>query len=145
MHISLANIRKPWAVLLAYCVVAFIVGLYPYFTIVRDIQPIQFIQAALDAAIIYGLYGYVFRKPIRNLALRLLYIVLVLVICTRAAAVIYFVGPNLSPWEGDREQYVSVFILLGIPIGLLAALGLWLYATKSQVAQTSLPESTGAA
>ncbi|MEY4563374.1 MAG: hypothetical protein RLZZ618_2651 [Pseudomonadota bacterium] len=134
MHIDLANMRKGWSVLLAYCVVSFMAGLYSYWVIERGMQPLSLVQLALDAVALYGLCGYVFRKPIRHFPLRLLYIALALVLCARAVAAVYAVAPNLSPWLGDREQYVSVLVVLSAALALLFALALWLYATKSQVA-----------
>ena len=126
------SIRKPWAVILVWYVISFVVGIYPYLTLTSPIQPIQLIQLALDAAAIYGLFGYVVRKPIRSMALRLLYLALVLVFVVRIAVVLYFVTPNLHPWEGTREQFVSIFILSGVPFMLLAAVAMWRYATTSQ-------------
>jgi len=46
--------------------------------------------------------------------------------------VLYFVGPILLPWRGDTESFISLTLLLSVPLLLLAAFALWQYATKSR-------------
>ena len=126
------SIRKPWAVLLGLNLVAFVVGLYPYFTLLESIHPFQVLQLVLDIAMLYGLFGYVTYKPINHLALRLLYLLLVPIIGLKVSFATYLVAPNLLPWVGHPEQYVSAGVLLVIPVALLTAFALWSYATKPQ-------------
>lgn len=126
------RIRKPWAVLLGLQVVAFIAGVYPYLTLGGRIHPFQVLQIGIDLIILWGLFGYVTRRPVKSFALRLLYFTLVAIILCRVILVIYLVAPGLSPWLGLREQYVSLVLLLSIPLALLTAFALWRYASESQ-------------
>jgi hypothetical protein len=79
----------------------------------------------------YGFFGFIVQKPIRHIALRALFIILVAVLCARAVVVLYIVGPLLLPWHGDTESFVSLTSLLGMPLQLLAAFALWQYASVS--------------
>ncbi|MCP6769161.1 hypothetical protein NL529_30375, partial [Klebsiella pneumoniae] len=78
-----------------------------------------------DLVAISGLHGYVFRRPIKVLALRLLYLAIALILLLRACISAYFMVPNLFPWRGYQEQYVALFGLLAIPIIILTAYAVW--------------------
>lgn len=143
MSVSFSNIRKTWAGLLVCYTILFVLNLYPYLT-TSSFQAIRVMQVAVDAAAIYGLFGYVTRKPIRNLALRLLYFAVAIVIGLRAITAIYFFAPNLHPWEGTVEQYVSFFSLMLVPFILLVATALWFYAMDPQQRGTASRGTTEA-
>lgn len=132
MHTNVAEIRRFWAAYLALYAVLFVVGVYPYLTMGGWPHPFQVIHTAVDLLAMYGLFGFVVRKPKRHVVLRVLFVIVALVMCVRAVAVLYVVGPILLPWVGDRESFVSLILLLGVPFQLLGAFALWQYATKSQ-------------
>ncbi len=127
---EIRHVRKLWACLLFVNLVFFAVGLGPYLAMSKHIHPFQVGQILLDVVIIHGLYGYVVRRPISHQFLRLLYLVLVPVIGLRVVLVVYFVGPNLLPWVGASEQYVSWALVAPLPLAVLTAIALWRYATR---------------
>src|SRR5262245_17378601 len=119
------------AAYLVLCAVLFVVGIYPYLTFSGPPHPFQMVQVAVDLLVMYGLFGFVVQKPIRYIALRALFIMVVAILCVRAVVVLYLVGPILLPWRGDRESFVSLLVLLGVPLQLLTAFALWQYASGS--------------
>jgi hypothetical protein len=129
MPANTARIRKFWAAYLVLCAAFFVVGIYPYLTFSGPPHPFQMAQVAVDLLVMYGLFGFVVQKPIRYIALRALFIIVVAVLCVRAVVVLYLVGPMLLPWHGDTESFVSLTLLLGVPLQLLAAFALWQYAS----------------
>jgi hypothetical protein len=129
---GMMRIRKAWAVLLGIYVISFIAGIFPYLRIFDSVHLFQILQIALDLVILYGLWGYVTYRPIKFFALRLLYLALVLIIGLRVMVVGYLFLPDLWPWGGDREQYISALLVLSLPLALLAAYALWSYAVKAQ-------------
>jgi hypothetical protein len=135
MQAKLAGIRGFWAAYLALYAALFIGGLYPYLTVSGPPNPFQFIQTAVDLSVMYGLFCLVVRKPIQHVALRVFFIIVVAVLCMRAVVVFSLVGPILLPWRGDTESFVSLILLLGMSLQLLAAFALWKYATKSSKAR----------
>jgi hypothetical protein len=131
MPADTARIRGFWAAYLALYAALFIVGVYPYLTLWGPPHPFQMVQVAVDLLVMYGLFGFVLQKPIRHIALRALFIILVAVLWARAVVGLYIVGPLLFPWHGDTESFVSLTLLLGIPLQLLATFALWQYASGS--------------
>lgn len=132
------GIRKRWAVLLAYCILAFVGGLYPYLTLTAAFHPLQLAQVVVDAVAIFGLAGFVLRRPGRSAGLRLLFRAIALVFVVRAVAVASLVSPNLIPWESTREQLVSLFLLATLPLMLLVAVALWRHSlAEPRMAKTS--------
>ena len=125
------RIRRLWAAYLALLAVLFVVGVYPYFIVSGQLfsHPFQVMQTAVDLLVLYGFFGFVVRRPIRQVALRLAFIIVGAFLCVRVVVVLYNVGPIVFPWHGDAESFVS--LLLGAPLVLLpAALALWQYATS---------------
>jgi hypothetical protein len=131
MQANFVGIRGFWAAYLALYAALFIAGVYPYLSLSGPPNPFQIFQTAVDLSVMYGLFGFVMRKPIRHVALRVFFIIVVAVLCVRAVVVLYFVGPILLPWRGDTESFISLTLLLSVPLLLLAAFALWQYATKS--------------
>src|SRR5262245_40668389 len=129
MPAKTARIRGFWAAYLALYVTLFLVGVYPYLTLSGPPHPFRMVQVAVDLLAMYGLFGFVVQKPLRHIALRALVIVVVAVLCVRAIVVLHVVGPILLPWRGDTESFVSLTLLLGAPLQLLAAFALWQYAS----------------
>ena len=125
------RVRGFWSAYLTLYVAFFIVGVYPYLTVTGPPHPFQMVQVAVDLLAMYGLFGFVVQKPIRHSALRTLFIIVAAVLCVRAVVVLYFVGPILLPWRADIESFVSLTLLLCVPLQLLAAFALWRYATNS--------------
>jgi hypothetical protein len=131
MAANTARVRRFWAAYLALCAAFFIVGVYPYLTVSGPPHPFQMVQVAVDLLAMYGLFGFVVRKPIRHIALRAFFIIVAAVLCVRAVVVLYVVGPILLPWRADIESFISLTLLLGVPLQLLTAFALWRYATDS--------------
>src|SRR5262245_26742055 len=129
MPANTARIRGFWAAYLALYVTLFLVGVYPYLIVSRPLHPFGIVQVAVDLLAMYGLFAFVVQKPLRHIMLRVLFIIVVAVLCVRAVVVLYLVGPLLLPWRGDRESFVSLTLLLGVPLQLLAAFALWQYAS----------------
>lgn len=124
--------------LLAYCILAFVGGLYPYLTLTAAFHPLQLAQVVVDAVAIYGLAGFVLRRPVRLAGLRLLFRAIALVFVVRAVAVASLVSPNLFPWESTREQLVSLLLLATLPLMLLVAVALWRHSlAEPRMAKTS--------
>jgi hypothetical protein len=136
MPANTPRVRGFWAAYLALYAALFIMGVYPYLTLWGPPNPFQMAQTAVDLVVMYGLFGFVVQKPIRHIALRALFIIMVVVLCVRAVVVLYVVGPILFPWHGDKESFVSLTLLLGVPFQLLAVFALWQYA--SGLPRTSL-------
>jgi hypothetical protein len=107
-------------------------GMYSILIAKTPISLLQIFQLAIDSVAIYALYGYVMRQRIRNLAIRILYLAVVLAFLVRAATVLYFVIPNLQPWLGSNEQYVSLMLVLSALVMLLVAYAICRHATISQ-------------
>ena len=125
------RVRWLWAAYLALLAVLFVGGVYPYFTMSGPPRPFLVFQTAVDLLVMYGLFGFVVRRPIRQVALRLAFIIVGAFLCVRVVVVLYNVGPIVFPWHGDAESFVSLTLLLGAPLVLLpAALALWQYATS---------------
>jgi hypothetical protein len=133
MTINKNGIRKPWAALLAVYVLLFLFGLYPYLRMFGSINPIQLTVAFLDAVAIYGLFGFVMRNPIRSMTMRIIFLSLIPLLLIRLSAGAYFILPSVFPWIGFKQQYVSVFAVLGVLLGLPLVFALWQYTTKAQV------------
>jgi len=131
MQANIVGIRGFWAAYLALYAALFIAGVYPYL-LSGPPHPFQVFQTAVDLSVMYGLFGFVVRKPIRHVALRVFFIIVAAVLCVRAVVVLYFVGPILLPWRGDTESFISLTLLLSVPLLLLGASALWQYATKSR-------------
>ena len=136
------RIRKAWAVLLAYCILTFVGGLYPYLTLTAAVRPAQLAQVAVDAVAIYGLAGFVLRRPVRQIALRLLFRVIALVFVARAVVVARLVSPNLTPWGSTREQLVSLLLIATLPLALLVAVALWRHSFADRATPERKEDST---
>src|SRR5262249_42869914 len=126
------RVRWLWAAYLALLAVMSIVGVYPYVTISGPPHPFQVIQVAVDLLVLYGLFGFVVRRPIRRVAFRVVFVIVAAFLCVRSVVVLSLVGPIVFPWYGDVESFVSLTLLLGVPLQLLNAFALGQYATKSQ-------------
>ena len=129
------RVRWVWAAYLALLAVLFVVGVYPYFIVSGQLfsHPFQVMQTAVDLLVLYGFFGFVVRRPIRSVALRVVFISVAAFLCVRAVVVLSVVGPIIFPWHGDTESFLSLTLLLsGAPLQLLNAFVLWQYATKSQ-------------
>src|SRR5262245_27055749 len=131
MAVNTARVRGFWAAYLALYAAFFIAGVYPYLAVTGPPHPFQLVQVAVDLLVMYGLFGFVLRKPIRHIALRAVFIIVAAVLCVRVVMVLYVVGPILLPWRGDIESFISLTLLLGVPLQLFAAFALWRYATDS--------------
>jgi hypothetical protein len=107
-------------------------GMYSILIATTPVSPLQIFQLSIDSVAIYALSGYVMRQPIRNPAIRILYLAVVLAFLIRAAAVLYFVIPNLQPWLGSNEQYVSLMLILSVLVMLPVAYAIYRHATISQ-------------
>jgi len=128
--LSTVRIRRLWAAYLAVYAVFFVLGAYfsltdPRLTIDAPARPFQVIPMAVDLLVMYGLFGFVTRRPIRQVALRVAFIVVAAFLCVRVAVVLYAFGP------------FSMTFLLGTPLQLPAAFALWVYATKSRRAPSA--------
>ena len=129
------RVRWLWAAYLALLAVLFVVGVYPYFIVSGQLfsHPFQVMQTAVDLLVLYGFFGFVVRRPIRSVALRVVFLSVGAFLCVRAFVVLSLVGPIIFPWHGDTESFISLLLLIsGGPLQLLNAFVLWQYATKSQ-------------
>jgi hypothetical protein len=131
MRTKTVGIRRLWAAYLALCAVMFVVGVYPYLTMNALPHPLLASQVAVDLFVMYGLFGFVVRRPIRSFALRVAFIVAVAILYVRALVVLVLVVPVTFPWRGDAESFTSLILLLGVPLQLLTAFALWRYGTTS--------------
>jgi hypothetical protein len=131
VDIKPVRIRWYWGAYLGLLIVMFVVGVYPYFVVTGPPHAFRVAQTVVDLLVLYGLFGFVVRKPIRRRALRVVFIIVAALLCVRALVVLFVVGPILFPWIGDTESFVTLLILLGTPLLLLNAFVLWQYATKS--------------
>ena len=127
------RIRWFWAAYLALLAVFFVWGIYPYLanprlTMGGGPRPFQVFQTVVDLLVMYGLFGFVLRRPIRQIALRVVFIIVAAFLCVRVGVIFYI----FDPWRGDAESFNSIALLLVAPLTLLpAAFALWQYATKS--------------
>jgi hypothetical protein len=133
MGTKTVRIRRLWAAYLAVYAVLVGVGVYPYLTNPRltmggPPRPFQVMQTAVDILVMYGLFGLVVRRSIRQVALRVALIIVAAFLCVRVVVVLYVLGPfvpTIFPWRGDAESFISITLLLGVPLQLPAAFALW--------------------
>ena len=127
------RIRWFWAAYLALLAVFFVWGIYPYLanprlTMGGGPRPFQVFQTVVDLLVMYGLYGFVVRRPIRQIALRVVFIIVAAFLCVRVGVIFYI----FDPLRGDAESFNSIALLVVAPLTLLpAAFALWRYATTS--------------
>jgi len=131
-----AGLRKGWAAALVIFCCGFPFSTYGYLTAANGPLWLGMILEAVDIGTLWMLYGYVRRRPMRHLGLRLLCIALALVTLARVAVVAWIAVPLLTPWTGDKENIVTLLLLTGAVLGILLARALWLHAT--------VPQQTGA-
>ena len=133
--------RKAWAVALVILCGGFPISTYNYLTASPIPLGLGLVLEAIDIATLFALYGYVRRRPIRHIGLRLLYIALALVTVARAAVVAYIAVPLLTPWTADREHLVTLLLLVGAVLGIFVARALWRYSTVPQQVRVPRPTS----
>jgi hypothetical protein len=127
------GIRKSWAVFFAFCIASLVVSAFTVVDPGGGLRYMMIVSTAVDLAGIYFLFGFVVRKPIPNMAIRLLVIILALLMFIRSIYVLYILAPNLLPWRGTPTQYEALAgMAVGVPFIFLLGLALWLYATKPQ-------------
>ena len=122
------GIRWIWTPLLAYCVLAFVAGVFPYLTLRATVQPIQVAQIVADAVAIWGLTGFVFRRSLRSPAVGWFFRLVAIVFVVRAIVVASLAIPSLRAWQPTSEQVVAALLLATIPLALLIAVALWRHA-----------------
>jgi hypothetical protein len=130
MRTKTVGIRRLWAAYLALYAVLFVVGAYSYLTMSE--LPLSFLvsKMAVELFMIYGLFGFVVRRPIRSVTLRVAFIIAAAILCGRAVLVLYVASPIFFPWHSDAGSFFS--LTLTVLLQLLAAFALGRYATTWQ-------------
>ena len=134
------KIRKAWACLWVLYLLMAIVGVA---TVIQtdQVRPSAVVLLLVDLIALYGLSQYVLYKPIRYLWLRVLYLLIAFKLTMRCGLALYFLIPNLTPWEATQEQLTSLWLLLGVVLGVLLVIALGRYALTTQTAQPTHPET----
>ncbi len=131
------GIRKAWAVFLALCIVSFFFATYTAVFPSGKLLLITIVSVTVDLAGIVFLFGFVIRKPISSMTIRVLVLGLALLMCLRALYVLYILVPGLLPWTGRDYQLEALGgVAIGVPATLLLALAMWRYATQAQGRRT---------
>src|SRR5262245_21054065 len=147
---NIVGIRRFWAAFLALYAASFIdniiysvLNLSSLLSLSILPSPAEIVKTAIHLAIhlsvIYGLFAFVVRKPIRHVALRVFFIIIVAVLCVQGALTLYFDGPTVLPWHTesrvlpwDSASWTFLVQLLDAPILFLAAFALGQYAVQSR-------------
>lgn len=127
-----AALRKGWAAYLAFYAAVFLVSLYPYLRYTERLGLVPLLSSAVDMLAMLCLYRHVRYRPLPTLSLRLLAIALAVIFTVRLVFLGSLLVPNLWPWSGNAEQWVSVVGLSAASVQIPMAVVLFLYALGTQ-------------
>jgi hypothetical protein len=133
---NIVGIRPFWAAFLAfYAALVIVTRIYPILSLSIPPSPDAIVKAAIHFSVMYGLFGFVVRKPIRHVALRVFFIIIAAILCATAALSLYVVWPSaltefrVAPWD---SAWLFLVMLLDAPVLFLAAFALGQYAIQSR-------------
>lgn len=141
MNTAARQIRKGWAIYLAGYAVLFAIFLYPSLQFAGRVSLVQAISTLLDVVAMACLYRHVRRLTVPSLGLRLAFTGIALLFAARIAFVLYLLVPNVVPWQGSPEQWVSLWGVGGLLFQIPMALALLLYSVGSQGGEAGAAES----